>query len=1054
MPDLQLVEQIYHEARGLPKNEQPAFLDSACANDEPTRREVESLLAARNEGGDFLEVSDIGKIVPWLESGDSHQIARQLDSAPWRDLLRECAACGECGDGETEICPRCGAPLATLLPVERTVAGRYRIERRIGKGGMGTVYRATDLSLRRPVALKVLSAAFIGDKTAQDRFEREARAAARLHHPNVVRIYDHGTTLTGGAWLAMEYVEGMTLREEMKRNGQLPLSDVCVWFEQIAAGIKAAHDAGVIHRDLKPENIMLVDAPGKQPQACILDFGLARLLKTDVADDVAWSDVRNLTAPGLLIGTPAYMAPEQFRSEADERTDIFVLGVMLVEMLTGQHPFQRGNYQDTKLAITEQPYHLAGTATVRRLDEALQKCLAKNPGQRYARMNAVQDELLPLLRACPPELRASPHKQRHEQLRILRSPWLIAAVVFGLIVGWYVWHLLRRNLAADLTGALKTALVADWKHEEGYGHRLSPDEQKVAFVKSENGQTDVFVKPLKGGESVRLTNDAWVDAQPLWSPDGGRLIYFSTRNNKQEVWVIPGQGGAGELVKVLSEQYLEFVRWSQDGRRIFYGTACDLYALDLQTREINRLTNFEQGKCKIHDLAISQDERWIAYPDTADGASHIWAKLIDGGTPIRVTQADEENGTPLWAPDGQRVIYSCKRDGVKQICAGYLDGRAPAQLTFGSESITPLHVTADGQRILYRKANSADSTANLFRFDLRERNEVCLNIAPTVELSPTASADKHTIAYQRGNQSDPLSHTIWVKESPYAPVMRLTTQAFDPRWSPQGQQLAFLRSQGDSTSLWTINGDGTQERAVVKENVLFGGLRDQPFHWLYPNNYCWSPDGNRLAYISNPAGVSNLWTIGSTGDGAQNLTSNVDSAIYFVSPFWSPDGRRITYLSHRQTPSRLWNISVVEAGQAHTLYQTDQRLRLLGWTQSNDGQIFARLGNNTSSQITDVQLARLNIKTGKVTSLTTLSATYFVSTLLAPNGEQVAFTRRENDRDELWVVSLATAQASRLRVSDSSSAYFAGLAWSPDSNAIYFSKQSNSISLWAIENFR
>jgi len=1045
VPDWQKVKDIYHDALNLPENERVAFLAQACAGEAELRHEVESLLNARAERAGFLgESIENPETVVTDASPTPADRARQSVPTQVQDLLRECVACGECGDGETRTCPRCGGPLATLLPVERTVAGRYRIERRIGQGGMGTVYLATHLSLRRPVALKVLGAAFFGDETALRRFEREARSAARLQHPNVVKVYDYGKTTTGGAWLALEYVEGVTLREEIQRSGRPPLSAVCDWFEQIAAGIRAAHDAGIVHRDLKPENVMIVDAADGQRHVRILDFGLAQMRPTD---DAPWSEVRSLTAPGTIIGTPMYMAPEQFAGEADERTDIFALGAMLAEMLTGRPAFERENYQDTRVAITREPYHLLGNdAAVRRLDAALQKCMAKAPDKRYAGVKALQDELLPLLRACPSEFAASLSKQADGPVR-RRAILLIAAIaVLALFAGWYAWH-----RPTDLS-PMKTELVGDWKREGGYSYRLSPDEQKVAFVKAENGQIDIYVKPLKGGEAIRLTNDAWADAQPLWSPDGQQLIYFSTRNNKQEVWRIPSQGGAGELVKVLNEPFREFVRWSQDGRRIFYVTACDLYALDLQTHETNRLTSFEQDKCRIHDIAVSRDERWIAYPDNAGGARHIWAKLIDGGTPIRVTQADDYNDTPLWAPDGKRIIYSCKRNGIEQICAGYLDGRAPTQLTFGQENLAPLHVTADGQRILYRKESSI---ANLFRLDLRAGKDVCLSAAPTVEFNPTISADGRTVVYQQTNDNSLLDYSIWARDdSPNAQALRLTEHAFDPRWSPQGRKLAFLRNQGDSTSLWTINSDGTQERAIVTDNVLYGGLMDQPFHWNYPSNYSWSPDGNRLAYVCNPTNVANLWTVGSDGEGAQNLTNNVDPAASYVNPLWSPDGRRIAYLTYRNSPQHQWRIAIAEAGQVRTLYQAEQRLRLLGWARGNAELIFANPQNNASNLITEVRLARLNIKTGKATPAATFSATYFVSTLLAPDGKRVAFTKRENDRDELWVISLADGQTRKLRVSGDPAVYFAGLAWSPDSHSLYFSKQSNAIAFWAIDNFK
>jgi len=218
-----------------------------------------------------------------------------------------------------------------------------------------------------------------------------------------------------------------------------------------------------------------------------------------------------------------------------------------------------------------------------------------------------------------------------------------------------------------------------------------------------------------------------------------------------------------------------------------------------------------------------------------------------------------------------------------------------------------------------------------------------------------------------------------------------------------------------------------------------------------------SPDGRSVLYLLRTTDVAANRRAGRTllvaaaGGAARQFPGDDVSA---SEARWSPDGRRIAYLTYRNSPQHQWRIAIAEAGQVRTLYQAEQRLRLLGWARGNAELIFANPQNNASNLITEVRLARLNIKTGKATPAATFSATYFVSTLLAPDGKRVAFTKRENDRDELWVISLADGQTRKLRVSGDPAVYFAGLAWSPDSHSLYFSKQSNAIAFWAIDNFK
>jgi eukaryotic-like serine/threonine-protein kinase len=223
--------------------------------------------------------------------------------------------------------------------VGTVVDGRYRIDAKLARGGMATVYQATDLRLDRVVALKVMHAHLATDPDFVQRFEREARAAARLHHPHVVGVFDQGTD-GDRVYLAMEFVEGRTLRDVMREYGPLTPEQALVIVDPILKALQAAHDAGFVHRDIKPENILIAD----DGRVKVADFGLARALTS--------SDASATT--GMIMGTVAYLAPEQVeRGDADRRTDIYATGVVLFEMITNHVPHEG----ESPIAVAFQHVH-------------------------------------------------------------------------------------------------------------------------------------------------------------------------------------------------------------------------------------------------------------------------------------------------------------------------------------------------------------------------------------------------------------------------------------------------------------------------------------------------------------------------------------------------------------------------------------------------------------------------------------------------------------------------------------------------------------------------
>jgi len=328
------------------------------------------------------------------------QRAREVLSrvSPEHAFLKECPRCGACADADGVRCAEDGTELVVPLPVPRVLAERYRLDRLIGRGGMGAVYEGSDLRLLRRVAVKVVAGTRLLHARTARRFEIEARSAARLSHPNVVSVFDYGTLGDDVAFLVMERVEGVTLRAELDRRGAVAPRLAADWAAQVLEGLASAHAAGIVHRDLKPENILLARDGEGRVTLKVLDFGLAKSTILDLGGP------ESLTVPGTVVGTFGYMSPEQLSGEdVDARSDVFSFGVVLVEVLTGERPFRGWSVRELVSSTLCDEVRLPGRGPeVEALDQVVRRCLSKDRGERYGSARELLKDLVPALRACPP----------------------------------------------------------------------------------------------------------------------------------------------------------------------------------------------------------------------------------------------------------------------------------------------------------------------------------------------------------------------------------------------------------------------------------------------------------------------------------------------------------------------------------------------------------------------------------------------------------------------------------------------------------------------------
>ncbi|MGQ0762912.1 MAG: protein kinase domain-containing protein [Acidobacteriota bacterium] len=319
------------------------------------------------------------------------------------NLLKECPRCGSCFDSTARLCVHDESELTLSLPIERIIEQRYRLDKLIGRGGMGAVYEGVDLRLRRKVALKILKGQLFGKTEALRRFEREAYTSAGLSHPHIVTVYDYGVLTTEGAYLVMELVHGETLGSLLQREKSLLPTTAAAWFDQVLAAVGTAHGAGVIHRDLKPDNIFISGDDADRRMVKVLDFGLAKIVHPDGNAEIS-AEVNPMTSPGAVVGTFGYMAPEQLLGgNVDATTDLFSIGVIVVEALTGRRPFSGKTYHELLTEILQKPFHLSDDSPeVIELDRVLQKCLAKDSSDRFASAVEMAQYLIPAIGNCPP----------------------------------------------------------------------------------------------------------------------------------------------------------------------------------------------------------------------------------------------------------------------------------------------------------------------------------------------------------------------------------------------------------------------------------------------------------------------------------------------------------------------------------------------------------------------------------------------------------------------------------------------------------------------------
>jgi eukaryotic-like serine/threonine-protein kinase len=976
-----------------------------------------------------------------------------------------------------------------------TRLGRYEIRSQLGAGGMGEVYLAQDVTLGRKVALKILPENVAANSQRMERFVQEAKAASALNHPNIITIHEIGTE-PGAHFMATEFIDGETLRQHMV-HAPPTMAEAIDIAMQVASALTTAHGAGIIHRDIKPENIML----RRDGIVKVLDFGLAKLTERWRADEVdhdAATKAMVQTEPGVVMGTTAYMSPEQARGqEIDTRTDIWSLGVVLYEMIAGRAPFKSETASDTSAAIlkSEPPALSQHVPDIpKELERIVRKALQKDREERYQ----VVKELLLDLKSLKRDLDVSAAIERsgtshtHEerltgstqqttspanlstQASVLsqqaglktNARWLWLAAMFLIAFfgagGWYWWRQ-HKEAGANRFAALTVTQLVSRKNdlgETGASHaRFSPDGKFVAYASVKGGNSSIWLKQIGSGEPFSNKSEQGTAGSPVWSPDGLQIAFLSKRDTLNGIWTMPAFGGSATQLKPLEAFSQDLIGWSKGGT-IYFEMQRNLYALNVGSQEISQLTKFDPAKILDRSFSVSADEERIAYTDNKDGQIDIFVMPKRGGPSVRVTNDKADDSNLVWMPDGQRILYSSNRNGVKQICLAYLDGRDPVQLTVNDSGSSVLDISPDGTKILYATARDE---SDLWSVKLDRPKELQVTSDVGIELWPDVAPDGKTIAFQATHATTGamLFNCLLLAKSLTSDVApaQLTPDGFAPRWSPDGGQVAFLRYTNGLTNLWVVHATGGDAKPLTTGGLTFGGFTSLPYNRMQTQDFQWSSDSRQLVYCANTSGQANVWQTPVDGSAATQLSHNTDANLLFFNPAWSPDEQRVAWLAlSRPQPAQKktrWSIWLAAEGKQQLIFESDSLLGLVGWSQSGQELIVKSVvGKLGPPNVSDINLFAVATAGGKQRSLAQLNATYFQNIQLAPARNQIAFVTRQDGVDSLQVIPVAGGAAKTVMTGSDPRVYFSGLAWSPDGKTLFYGKQASWNMLSMIDNFK
>ncbi len=790
---------------------------------------------------------------------------------------------------------------------------------------MGVVFRARDTDLGRDVALKCPWPHLATDPKYGERFLREARITAGLSHPNIVPLYE-AFELHGVLWLVMQLVHGQNLSDLVRTGGPMPPERVARYARELTSALEYAHAAGVLHRDITPRNILV----GSDGRAQLTDFGLARV--TETGDGEA-----GLANPSQsFVGTPNYMPAEQiFGRKLDARSDLYSLGAVLYEAITGERAFP-GNEPEP---LIDQILHhdpatldqVDGVKVPAGLQKIVSRCLARHPDDRYPDASELKRDIERLLAEI-----GGGHAGPGERLR-----WT-AAIVVALTLGTAGIAILfrRPEPGFDLRGVGEPARITRGFAWEGEA-AISPDGRRVAYTSNPGSNRDIYIADASGGAPLRLTEHAAADSDPTWFPDGKSILFTSDRGSAPDLWRAPVDGGAAELL-VPDARHAAV---SPDGRRIAFSRFDESGFLRIHVAPLDAvdqavsLTGDDDGLWGHTHPTWSPDGESVAYQSLAS----LWIVPASGGTarPL-IPDGGTSRIEPVWSPRGSRIYYTSFQDGTTSIWSVAPEGGEPTRVTQGIGQERHPSVSADGSRLAY---STNDQRMHMVLFDRSsgERTRI-QRLGGSMMPAISAAQDRVVVVADWTGRLN-----LWVSEFANGDIVGQPKPVLEqpignpsqPAFSPDGRWIAYYLIRDDERHIWIVSSDGG-------EPIRF---TDSGSANITPS---WSPDGRSIAFASDAGGESVLWVApvrnGRRDGEPRQLTRGGND----YAPAWAPDGQAIAFMRIDNAASNIWLVPADGSAPARQV-TTDHRGIRVRWID-NDTLIAA--GTWDQSRVTYREISR------------------------------------------------------------------------------------------------
>jgi serine/threonine protein kinase/Tol biopolymer transport system component len=918
----QNVTEIFDSASRLAVEKRSPYLDRVCGSNKTLRSEIESLLESLGKADEFLEGTAIAHVAEVIACEN-----RQFD-------IKKCI-------------------------------GHYEILERLGAGGMGEVFLATDMKLDRKVAIKILNEDLAEHESYLERFVGEARAASALNHPNILVVHEIGET-DGLHYIVSEHVEGITLREIIKES-RLELPEILDISIQIASALAAVHSLNIIHRDIKPENIMVRD----DGYVKILDFGLAKPVEKKTAGFADKSSGRNETAKGLILGTVNYMSPEQAkRLQVDERTDIFSLGVVLYEMLSGKTPFGCLSATETltNLINQEPPLPQFVNGVSEKLQRIVSKTLKKNKDERYQTMEDLlsdleglretsvsvgrlvktatieatdtNDFLQPTTDALGKRTAGTEHgfsppfKSHNPHVTLALAATLILGAVSVLVFRWFFFE----SHSGDVLTIERMRQTRLTQSGDVFSPTMSPNGKYLVYVNIDNGKRSLRLQQIANGKDLELLPPR--SNVHFWSTNFSRdsnYVYYTENkdNNPGVIYRIPSLGGEPQKIVEFVDGGLTI---SPDGARLAF-VRTNLQEKVTSIVVVNsdgsdeRLVASMDTDSTYQSLDWSPDGMNIAYAvkhhEPKNDSWYIAEISATGGAERRIS--DPRNFkiiTALWLPDKQGFVMNAIDPKTKQPQIYFLSSASGEErrITNDLNYYFGISISSDGKSIVTQRMEQDRQIWILPQGTLPQPRQLTFKKEQHYESASWLTND--TLVFDVDENGTFGKHNIWRwKMGDSEPQILMTDMSdnYFPVVSPDGRYIAFISDRSGKPQIWRMNADGSSVKQVT----------DVDFDVFNPQ---FSPDGETLYFKTWFEGKGHLMHVSAGGGEAVSLSGETDIRLWAVSP----DGKKLAYSTlDSETQKIVTRIRPVDRDQIEKVLDIEP-VNWLEWSKDGQALYFVR----------------------------------------------------------------------------------------------------------------